>query len=76
MAKSSQKAGKTLTANTDVTRGHTGVANDINSFTGRKRVRRSFGKIREVATMPNLIEVQRDSYEAVTCRLVFLRLNV
>ena len=27
------------------------------------RPRRSFGKIREVAQMPNLIEVQRDSYE-------------
>ncbi|HEU4839219.1 MAG TPA: DNA-directed RNA polymerase subunit beta, partial [Micavibrio sp.] len=38
-------------------------ADDVNSFTGRKRVRRSFGKIREVAQMPNLIEVQRDSYE-------------
>ena len=38
-------------------------ANDVSSFTGRKRVRRSFGKIREVAEMPNLIEVQRDSYE-------------
>src|SRR5215470_12762295 len=33
------------------------------SFTGRKRVRKFFGKIREVATMPNLIEVQRTSYE-------------
>ncbi len=39
-------------------------ANDVDSFTGRKRVRRSFGKIREVAQMPNLIEVQRQSYEA------------
>jgi DNA-directed RNA polymerase subunit beta len=38
-------------------------ADDVASFTGRKRVRRSFGKIREVAEMPNLIEVQRDSYE-------------
>jgi DNA-directed RNA polymerase subunit beta len=38
-------------------------ADDVASFTGRKRVRRSFGKIREVADMPNLIEVQRDSYE-------------
>ncbi|MCB9989889.1 MAG: DNA-directed RNA polymerase subunit beta [Rhodospirillales bacterium] len=38
-------------------------ANDVDSFTGRKRVRRSFGKIREVAEMPNLIEVQRQSYE-------------
>ena len=33
------------------------------SFTGRKRVRKFFGKIPEVATMPNLIEVQRTSYE-------------
>jgi DNA-directed RNA polymerase subunit beta len=39
-------------------------ANDVESFTGRKRIRRSFGKIREVAEMPNLIEVQRQSYEA------------
>ncbi|MCB1592387.1 MAG: DNA-directed RNA polymerase subunit beta, partial [Alphaproteobacteria bacterium] len=38
-------------------------ANDIESFTGRKRVRRSFGRIREVARMPNLIEVQRNSYD-------------
>jgi len=29
----------------------------------RRRVRRSFGKISEVAQMPNLIEVQRNSYE-------------
>ena len=38
-------------------------ANSIESFTGRKRVRRSFGRIEEVARMPNLIEVQRNSYE-------------
>ncbi len=38
-------------------------ANSIESFTGRKRVRRSFGRIDEVAQMPNLIELQRDSYE-------------
>ncbi len=29
----------------------------------RRRVRRTFGKISEVADMPNLIEVQRNSYE-------------
>ena len=39
-------------------------ANDVESFTGRKRIRKSYGKIREVAEMPNLIEVQRQSYEA------------
>lgn len=35
----------------------------VNSFTGRKRIRRSFGKIREVAAMPNLNDVQKESYE-------------
>ncbi len=40
------------------------------SYTDYKRVRRSFGKIREVAQMPNLIEVQRDSYEQ------FLQANI
>ena len=34
----------------------------VDSFTGRKRIRRSFGKIREVTQMPNLIEVQKNSY--------------
>jgi DNA-directed RNA polymerase subunit beta len=33
------------------------------TFTGRKRVRRFFGKIQEVAEMPNLIEVQKASYD-------------
>ena len=33
------------------------------TFTGRKRIRRSFGRIPEVAEMPNLIEVQRLSYD-------------
>src|SRR5512142_1288023 len=40
------------------------------SFTGRKRIRRGFGRIPEVAPMPNLIDVQRASYEA------FLQMNV
>jgi DNA-directed RNA polymerase subunit beta len=40
------------------------------SFTARKRIRKSFGRIPEVATMPNLIDVQRASYEA------FLQMNV
>jgi len=33
------------------------------SFTGRKRLRKNFGKIVEIAQMPNLIEVQRTSYD-------------
>ncbi len=40
------------------------------SFTGRKRVRKSFGRIPEVAKMPNLIEVQKSSYD------YFLQMNV
>ena len=33
------------------------------SFNGRRRVRKVFGKIPEVAKMPNLIEVQKASYD-------------
>ena len=33
------------------------------SFTGRKRLRKYFGKMVEVAQMPNLIEVQKTSYD-------------
>src|ERR1700722_898526 len=40
------------------------------SFTGRKKIRKRFGRIAEIAEMPNLIEVQRRSYEN------FLQMNV
>ncbi len=33
------------------------------SFTGRKRIRKFFGNIPEVSQMPNLIEVQKQSYD-------------
>ena len=33
------------------------------TFTGRKRIRKTFGKIPEVTTMPNLIETQKQSYD-------------
>jgi DNA-directed RNA polymerase subunit beta len=33
------------------------------SYTGKKRIRKSFGKIPEAGAMPNLIEVQKSSYE-------------
>ena len=33
------------------------------TITSRKRIRKFFGKIREVAEMPNLIEVQKASYD-------------
>lgn len=42
----------------------------VKSFTGRKRVRKSFGRIPTVAPMPNMIEVQKSSYSQ------FLQLGV
>src|SRR6201984_682234 len=33
------------------------------SFNGKTRIRKTFGRIPEVAPMPNLIEVQRSSYD-------------
>src|SRR5688572_32716446 len=33
------------------------------SYTGKKRIRKSFGKIPEAGSMPNLIEVQKSSYD-------------
>jgi DNA-directed RNA polymerase subunit beta len=46
------------------------AADSVDSYTGRKRVRMSFGKIREVAQLPNLIEKQRNSFES------FLQMNI
>src|SRR5690242_4679396 len=40
-----------------------GDAHIVKSFTGRKRIRKNFGRIPEVTRMPNLIEVQRSSYD-------------
>jgi DNA-directed RNA polymerase subunit beta len=33
------------------------------TYAGQKRIRKFFGKIREVLDMPNLIEVQKSSYD-------------
>ena len=33
------------------------------AYAGRKRIRRSFGRIPQVVEMPNLIEVQKYSYD-------------
>ncbi|MEL7278114.1 MAG: DNA-directed RNA polymerase subunit beta [Pseudomonadota bacterium] len=35
----------------------------VQTFSGHKRIRKFYGKIREVAQMPNLIEVQKSSYD-------------
>ena len=40
------------------------------SFTSRKRIRRSFGRIASITAMPNLIEVQKNSYEQFLQRFV------
>src|SRR5512132_3197840 len=40
-----------------------------NSFTGRKRVRKSFGRIAAAVDMPNLIEVQKSSYDQFLQRI-------
>ncbi|MEO1226870.1 MAG: hypothetical protein AAFX92_21865, partial [Pseudomonadota bacterium] len=40
-----------------------GQASMAKPFTARKRIRKDFGRIPEVARMPNLIEVQRRSYD-------------
>ena len=34
------------------------------SYTSKRRVRRSFGKIDAVADMPSLIEIQKGSYDS------------
>ncbi len=39
------------------------MSSQQSTLMNRRRVRRTFGKISEVAEMPNLIEVQRNSYE-------------
>ena len=40
----------------------------LQSFTGRKRIRKSFGRIPEVAPLPNLIEVQMSAEGATFSR--------
>jgi len=36
------------------------------SFTGKKNIRRNFGKLKESLSIPNLIEVQKNSYKELT----------
>ena len=39
------------------------MTQNVSTLDSRKRVRRSFGQLSEVVSMPNLIEVQRSSYD-------------
>ena len=36
------------------------------SFTNKKNIRRNFGKLKESLSIPNLIEVQKNSYKELT----------
>ena len=36
------------------------------SFTEKKNIRKSFGKLKESISIPNLIEVQKNSYDELT----------
>ena len=36
------------------------------SFTKKKNIRKSFGKLKESLSIPNLIEVQKNSYKELT----------
>ena len=39
------------------------------SFAERKRLRKSFGRLRDDLPIPHLIEVQRKSYEDISCSM-------
>ena len=36
------------------------------SFTEKKNIRKNFGKLKEILSIPNLIEVQKNSYKQIT----------
>jgi len=40
------------------------MSSSLKSFTSKRKIRRSFSKIKEIVQMPNLIEVQRESYKS------------
>ena len=39
------------------------MASHVSTLDSRRRVRRTFGQLAEVTPMPNLIDVQRSSYD-------------
>src|SRR5688572_15668877 len=64
MAKTAKaaKTAKTVKA-TKATRTAKAAGGKQASFSGRRRIRKFFGHITEAAEMPNLIEVQKSSYD-------------
>src|SRR5688572_5682302 len=57
------KAAKATKATTRATRTTKAAGGKQASFSGRRRIRKFFGHITEAAEMPNLIEVQKSSYD-------------
>ncbi len=53
----------TPSSNSSQISGTNGATPLIQALTGQNRIRRYYGKIREVLDMPNLIEVQKSSYD-------------
>ncbi len=43
------------------------------SFTEKKNIRKNFGKLKETLSIPNLIEVQKDSYDQFTKKQKMLK---
>ena len=39
------------------------MVKDIDSFTGRKRIRKNFGRVEEVSEIPDLLDIQKASYD-------------
>ena len=48
----------------------------VRSFTGRKRIRKNFGRRPTVVPMPNLIEVQKNSFDEALRQLVETRIKM
>ena len=53
----------TPSSNSSQISGNNGATPLVQALTGQNRIRRYYGKIREVLEMPNLIEVQKCSYD-------------
>ena len=49
------------------------MPSSLKSFTAKRKIRRSFSKIKKIIDMPNLIEVQRQSYKLFLQMLLTIR---
>ena len=46
------------------------------SFTEKKSIRRNFGKLKEILSIPNLIEIQKESYTQFLSSKNFSKANM